>query len=125
VEGIPTFQENELIEAEVRFRYEQSVDRVVAVFMHQGDPYVRHTLAGDVVSQSGDVGLARLGGLATVIKDAYGEYRCESLHVEFADRRRIAFEPVPDLRFSIARAQATSAPEQPGSKPELLRWDWA
>jgi hypothetical protein len=76
---VPTYTQNELIHAEVQFRYALGVERVVAFFRHRVNPYVHHALFGYVVSQLEDVSLAHLAGKATVIEDAYGEHRCGSL----------------------------------------------
>ena len=122
---VPTYRQNELIRAEVRFRYALGVERVVAFFRHQVNPYVHHALFGHVVSQSEDVSLARLVGKATVIEDAYGEHRCESLYVELEDGRTISFEAVPDIRFKIVPSDTEEAAEQPVSdEPVLLDWSW-
>ncbi len=84
---IPTYRENELIRAEIQFRYTLGVERLVAFFQHQVNPYVHQALFGHVVSQAEDVSSARLVGQATVIEDAYGEHRCESLRVSLRPQR--------------------------------------
>jgi hypothetical protein len=66
---IPTYTQNELIHAEVQFRYASGVERVVAFFRHQLNPYVHLALcgvmpvpdhqgsyAGDHLTQIGDDG---------------------------------------------------------------------
>lgn len=122
---VPTYTQNELIHAEVQFRYAAGVERVVAFFRHQVNPYVHHALSGYVVSQSADVCWARLAGKATVIEDAYGEHRCESLYVELEDGRTISFDSVPDIRFEIVRSDVGDRAEQsPGNEPVLLDWSW-
>jgi hypothetical protein len=121
---VPTYTQNELIHAEVQFRYAPSVERVVAFFRHHVNPYVHRALFGHVVSQSEDV-LARLVGKATVIEEAYGEHRCESLYVELEDERTISFEAVPDIRFEIVPSDTAEVAEQPTSnEPVLLDWSW-
>jgi hypothetical protein len=78
-----------------------------------------------VVSQAADVYLARLAGKATLIEEAYGEHRCESLYVEFEDGRTISFESMPDIRFEIVPSDTAEAVEQPTSnEPVLLDWSW-
>jgi hypothetical protein len=122
---VPTYRQNELIHAEVRFRYAPGVERVVAYFRHQVNPYIHQALFGHVVSQSGDIYLARLAGRATVIEEAYGEYRCESLCVELEDGRTISFEVVPDIRFETVPSDTAEAPEQPiSNEPVLVDWSW-
>lgn len=122
---VPTYTQNELIHAEVHFRYAPGVERVVAYFRHQINPYVHHALFGHVVSQSGDNYVARLAGKATVIEEAYGEHRCESLYVELEDGQTISFESVPDIRFEIVPSDTTEAAEQPTSnEPVLVVWNW-
>lgn len=78
-----------------------------------------------MVSQSEDVCSARLVGKATVIEDAYGEHRCESLYVELEDGQTISFEAVPDIRFEIVPSDNEEAAEQPiSNEPILLDWSW-
>jgi hypothetical protein len=121
----PTYRQNELIHADIQFRYGLGVERVVAFFRHRVNPYVHHALFGHVVSQSEGVTLARLVGRATVIEDAYGEHRCESLYVELEDGRTISFEAVPDIRFEIVPSDTEEAAEPPTSnEPVLLDWSW-
>jgi hypothetical protein len=122
---IPTYRQNDLIRAEVRFRSEPGVERVVAFFRHRVNPYVHHALFGHVVSRSADVCSARLVGRATLIEDTYGEHRCESLYVELEDGRTLSFESVPDVRFEIVPNDTEEAAEQPTSnEPVLLHWSW-
>ncbi|HSL01609.1 MAG TPA: hypothetical protein VK869_14835 [Rubrobacteraceae bacterium] len=122
---VPIYSQNELIHAEVRFRYAPGVERVIAYFRHQVNPYVHQALFGHVVSQSGNDYVARLAGRATVIEDAYGEHRCESLYVELEDGRTISFESVPDVRFEIVPSAIAEAVEQPTSnEPVLVAWTW-
>ena len=122
---VPTYTRNELIHAEIRFRYAPGVERVVAFFRHQVNPYVHQALFGHVVSQAADVCWARLVGKATLIAEAYGEHRCESLYVELEDGRTISFEAVPDIRFEIVPSDTAEAAEQATSnKPVLLDWSW-
>ena len=122
---IPTYRQNELIHAEVQFRYASGVERVVAFFRHQLNPYVHHALFGHVVSQSEDVCSARLVGKATLIEGAYGEHRCESLYVELEDGRTISFEALPDIRFEIVPNDSEGSVEQSTSnEPMLLHWSW-
>ena len=121
----PTYTQNQLIHAEVRFRYAPGVERVVAYFRHQVNPYVHHALFGHVVSRSGDVYMARLAGKATVIEESYGEHRCESLYVELEDGRTISFASVPDIRFEIVPSDTAEVAEQRRSnEPILLDWNW-
>lgn len=123
---VPTYTQNELVHAEVRFRYAPSgVERVIAYFRHRVNPYVHHALSGHIESRSGDVYLARLAGKAAVIEDAYGEHRCESLYVELEDGRTISFESVPDIRFEIVPSDtAESAEQRRSNEPVLLDWSW-
>lgn len=122
---VPIFRQNELIHAEVHFRYAPGVERVVAYFRHQVNPYAHHALFGHVVSQSGDSYVARLASKAAVIEEAYGEHRCESLYVELEDGRTISFESVPDIRFEIVSSDTAEAPERPTSdEPVLVAWRW-
>ena len=122
---IPTYTRNELIHAEVQFRHASDVERVVAFFRHQLNPYVHHALIGHVVSQSEDVCWARLVGKATLVEEAYGEHRCESLYVELEDGRTISFEAVPDIRFEIVPGDNGESAEQSDSnEPVLLHWSW-
>lgn len=122
---VPTYTQNELIHAEVQYRYALGVERVVVFFRHRVNPYVHHALFGHVVSQSEDVCSARLVGKATVIEDAYGEHRCESLYVELEDGQTISFEAVPDIRFEIVPSDNEEAAEQPiSNEPILLDWSW-
>ena len=122
---IPTYTQNELIHAEIQFRYASGVERVVAFFRHQLNPYVHHALFGHVVSQSEDVCWARLVGKATLIEGAYGEHRCESLYVELEDGRTISFEAVPDIRFEIVpNDSGESAGQSSSNEPVLLHWSW-
>jgi hypothetical protein len=122
---VPAYRQNELIRAEVQFRYAPGVERVVAFFRHQVNPYVHHALFGHVASQSADVCSARLVGKATLIEDAYGEHRCESLYVELEDGRTISFASVPDIRFEIVPSDTKEAAEQPTSnEPVLMHWSW-
>ncbi len=121
----PIYRQNELIHAGVQFRYAAGVERVVAFFRHQVNPYVHHALSGHVVSQSADVCWARLASKATAIEGAYGEHRCESLYVEREDGRTISFDSVPDIRFEIVRSDVGDTAEQPpGDEPVLLDWSW-
>ena len=122
---VPIYSQNELIHAEVRFRYAPGVERVIAYFRHQVNPYVHQALFGHVVSQAGNDYVARLAGRAAVIEDAYGEHRCESLYVELEDGRTISFESVPDIRFEIVPSAIAEAVEQPTSnEPVLVTWTW-
>ena len=122
---VPTYRQNELIHAGVRFRYAADVERVVAFFRPQVNPYLHLALSGHLVSQSDDVCWARLVGKATVIEDAYGEHRCESLYVELEDGRTISFDSVPDIRFRIVPSDvAGTADQPPGDEPVLLDWSW-
>jgi hypothetical protein len=78
-----------------------------------------------VVSQSEDVCWARLVGKATLVEEAYGEHRCESLYVELEDGRTISFEAVPDIRFEIVPGDNGESAEQSDSnEPVLLHWSW-
>jgi hypothetical protein len=121
----PAYRQNELIHAAIQFRYAPGVERVVAFFRHQVNPYVHHALFGHVVSQSGDVCSARLVGKATLIEDAYGEHRCESLYVELEDGRTISFEAAPGIRFEIVPSESVEATEEVASnEPVLLDWSW-
>ncbi len=120
---IPSYRVGDMVEAEARFRYEPGLQAIVAFFIHQGDPYVHTAIVGDVRAGADNVGIARLQGVATVINDAYGEYRCQSIHGEYADGRRIWFEPIPDIRFNIVRDLADPT-EQATSRPLLLDWSW-
>lgn len=122
---IPTYRQNELIHAEVHFRYAPGVERVIAYFRHQVNPYVHHALFGHVISQAGDDYVARLAGRATVIEEAYGEYCCESLCVELEGGEMISFESVPDIRFEIVPSDTAEAREQPiSNEPALVDWRW-
>jgi hypothetical protein len=122
---IPAYTQNKLICADIRFRYAPGVERVVAFFRHRVNPYVHHALFGHVVSQSGDTYSARLIGKATLIEEAYGEHRCESLYVELEDGRTISFEELPDIRFEIVPGDSGEAAEQAtGDEPVLLHWSW-
>jgi hypothetical protein len=122
---IPSYTQNELIHADVQFRYASDVERVVAFFRHRVNPYVHHALFGHVVSQSEDVCSARLVGKATLVEEAYGEHRCESLYVELEDGRTISFEAVPDIRFETVPSDIGEAAGQSTSnEPVLLHWSW-
>ena len=122
---VPAYTQDELIRAEVQFRFTPGVERVVAFFRHRVNPYVHHALFGHVVSESADVCRARLVGKATVIEEAYGEHRCESLYVELADGRTLSFEALPDIRFEIVPSDTGEAAEPSSSnEPVLLDWSW-
>jgi hypothetical protein len=120
---IPSYRVGDMMEAEIRFEYEPGLQEIVAFFIHLGDPYVHTAIVGDVRAGAGDVGTAHLQGVATVIENAYGEYRCVSIHGEHADGRRIWFEPIPDIRFNIVRDLADPT-EQARSRPLLQDWSW-
>jgi hypothetical protein len=122
---VPTYRQNELIHTEIQFRYASGVERAVAFFRHQVNPYVHHALFKHVVSQSADIYSARLVGKATAIEDAYSEHLCESLYVELEDERTISFETIPDIRFEMVPSDAGEAAEQAtGNEPVLLDWSW-
>ena len=122
---VPKYTQDELIHADVLFRYASGVERVVAFFRHRVNPYVHHALFGHAVSRSGNTYSAHLVGKSTGIEEAYGEHRCESLYIELEDGRTISFETVPDVRFEIVPGDTGEAAEPSSSKePVLLDWSW-
>jgi hypothetical protein len=48
---VPTYTQNELIHADIWFRYALGVERVVAFFRHRVNPYIHHALFGHVISR--------------------------------------------------------------------------